>query len=98
MITPPTPAIAPSVIRSRRSPGGIAVLTVSASEAMRVSIPFIGPSARVKMLRKSNVITVPSTAQPQNGWVATESILSEALGPTVPSRRTTSAAIWPIAS
>ena len=79
--TPPTPAIAPSVIKSRRSPAGTADFTASANAATRPSMKFIGNSASVKMLRNSAVITAPSVSQPQTGCVATASILSEAVGP-----------------
>ncbi len=59
--------MAPSVMRSRRSPAGMIAFTQSPSAAMWASIQFIGYSASVKMLRKSAAMMVPSTAQPQKG-------------------------------
>ena len=83
-MTPPTPPITPVVIRSRRSPSGMACLTHVAKTAVWSSIQFIGGSASVKMLMKSRVMTAPSTVQPHTEWVTTVSILSESVGPVSP--------------
>ena len=94
----PTPPMAPSVIKSRRSPAGMCCCTQSARSAVWLPIQSIGACAKTKMETKSAVMTVPSTSQPQTGWVTTASILSEVVGPTVPARSTTSEASWPMDS
>ena len=96
--TPPTPAMAPLVIRSFRSPGGSVWPTQVESWSKWSPIQSIGYCARVKMLRKRIVITVPRMSQPQMGCVTTASILSLVVGPVEPVRVTTSEAILPMMS
>ncbi len=66
MTTAPTPAITPSVIKSRRSPGGIHVFTSAERCVKALSIQSIGYAATENIVKNIKAMSPKKINQPQN--------------------------------
>ena len=76
MTTPPTPAMMPSITRSRKSPSGNAAAAQPLTSSWADSIQPIGNSASRNIAKNISAITPRKNTQPHKRWVSTASMRS----------------------